>query len=159
MSLSELYHVGIVVPDIEPGAQTTFRLCWVSNGDPTSRPTPKCAPRRAPTRWSPSNSATRPRPRISSSWKNGRGLLGYAMQYSNLHHIGFFSDSLAGDSRGLEASACPLEICGRAGEQAPRMFSYHRDPLGVRFEYVDAASRTMMEDFLFKAPSGSDGAP
>ena len=38
------------------------------------------------------------------------------------------------------------------------MFSYHRDPLGVRFEYVDAASRTMMEDFLFKAPSGSDGA-
>jgi hypothetical protein len=152
VSLSELYHVGIVVPDIESGRARLSSLLGVDwgpivesdtqirhgTGDDeivslrlcysTSPPHLELVEERAGTPW-------------------------VCNEFSNLHHIGFFSDSLDGDSRQLTTSACPLEICGREGDGAPRMFAYHRDPLGVRIEYVDAASRAMMAEYLFKSPS------
>jgi hypothetical protein len=30
------------------------------------------------------------------------------------------------------------------------MFAYHRDPTNVRVEFVDAASRSVMEQFIFR---------
>ena len=52
------------------------------------------------------------------------------------------------------ASGCPLQLCGRAGDDAPVSFAYHRNELGVRFELVDA---TMREDmaFLFEPDPGA----
>ena len=50
MSLSELYHVGIVVPDIDVARRTTFVSAGHRMGTRRSRRTPKCALRRAPTR-------------------------------------------------------------------------------------------------------------
>jgi hypothetical protein len=152
MGLSELYHVGIVVPDIESAreritsllgvdwgpiveseteirsgagddAVISLRLCYSTSG-----PHLELVEERAGTPW-------------------------VCNEFSNLHHIGFFSDALEGDSQLLTSTACPLEICGREGGGAPRMFAYHRDPLGVRIEYVDAASRAMMTEYLFKGPS------
>ena len=70
-------------------------------------------------------------------------------EYSNLHHIGFWSDDLIADSTDLAGSGCPLQLCGRAGEQAPASFAYHRNDLGVRIEIVDAAMRDAMS-FLFQ---------
>ncbi len=70
-------------------------------------------------------------------------------EHSNLHHIGFWSDDLAGDSIDLGTGGCPLQLCGRAGDEAPVSFAYHRDEvLGVRLELVDAAMRDAMA-FLF----------
>jgi len=71
--------------------------------------------------------------------------------YSNLHHIGFWADGLPAAHDHLVASACPLELAGVGGAEAdaaaavPAMFTFHRDPLGVRFELLDAAVRPMME--------------
>jgi len=70
-------------------------------------------------------------------------------EYSNLHHIGFWSDDLVADSSDLIGSGCPLQFCGRAGEQAPASFAYHRNDLGVRIEIVDADMRDAMS-FLFQ---------
>jgi hypothetical protein len=152
MGLSELYHVGIVVPDIESGCARLSSLLGVKWGPTvesetqirngagddevislrlcysTSAPHLELVEERAGTPW-------------------------VCNEFSNLHHIGFFSDSLDGDSQLLTSTACPLEICGRESEVAPRMFAYHRDPLGVRIEYVDAASRALMADYLFKSPT------
>lgn len=70
-------------------------------------------------------------------------------EHSNLHHIGFWSDDLAGDSAAVTAGGCPLQLCGRDGEHAPVSFAYHRDEdLGVRVELVDATIRDAMA-FLF----------
>jgi hypothetical protein len=69
--------------------------------------------------------------------------------YSNLHHIGFWSDDLTLDSAVLADSGCPLQLCGRAGREAPVSFAYHRNQLGVRVEIVDAAMREAMS-FLFQ---------
>ena len=73
-------------------------------------------------------------------------------EHSNIHHIGYWTDALPNDSDAFRASQCPLQICGRDGAQAPVQFAYHRDPLGVRFELVDAAMKPMMEEFMFRAP-------
>ena len=57
---------------------------------------------------------------------------------SNLHHIGFWSDSLGDQSGAFSAAGCPLQLCGRAGGTAPTSFAYHRDnDLGIRMELVD----------------------
>lgn len=70
--------------------------------------------------------------------------------HSNLHHIGFWSDDLPAHSGALTASGCPMQLCGRAGDQAPTMFAYHGvGDLGVRVEVVDAAMRDAMA-FLFE---------
>ena len=70
-------------------------------------------------------------------------------EHSNLHHIGFWSDDLPHDSARLAGSGCPLQLCGRAGTQAPVSFAYHRNDLGVRMEVVDATIREAMA-FLFQ---------
>jgi hypothetical protein len=68
---------------------------------------------------------------------------------SNLHHIGFWSDDLPGASARLSELGCPMQLCGRAGAEAPRSFAYHYGALGVRIEVVDAALRSTMESLLF----------
>lgn len=76
-------------------------------------------------------------------------------EYSNLHHVGFWSARLGDDSTGLARAGCPLQLCGRAVRDAPASFAYHRDPvLGVRIELVDAAMRDTMA-FLFQPEAAS----
>ncbi len=74
-------------------------------------------------------------------------------EHSNLHHIGFWSDDLPAESSRLDAIGCPLQLCGRAGEDAPVSFAYHRNDFGVRIEVVATAMREAMS-FLF-LPDGS----
>jgi Glyoxalase/Bleomycin resistance protein/Dioxygenase superfamily len=74
-------------------------------------------------------------------------------RYSNLHHIGFWSDDLGADGAGLTTSGCPLQLCGRAGDEAPVSFAYHRNDLGVRVEIVDRSMREVM-GFLFQPGTG-----
>jgi catechol 2,3-dioxygenase-like lactoylglutathione lyase family enzyme len=73
-------------------------------------------------------------------------------EHSNLHHIGVWTDALPADSAHYSELRCPLQLCGHDADTAPIQFAYHRDPLGVRIELVDAAMKPMMEEFMFKAP-------
>ena len=72
--------------------------------------------------------------------------------YSNLHHIGYWSDDLPADSAHLSGSGCPLQLCGVGGTAAPSQFAYHQGDLGVRIEVVDAGLRQAMS-FLFTPPA------
>jgi len=74
-------------------------------------------------------------------------------EHSNLHHIGFWSDDLTGDSTALNGAGCPLQLCGRSGDHAPVSFAYHRNDLGVRIEIVDTTMRDAM-GFLFSPDAG-----
>ncbi len=74
--------------------------------------------------------------------------------HSNLHHLGFWSDDLPTESARLAGIGCPLQLCGRAGDDAPVSFAYHRNRSGVRIEVVATAMREAMESFLF-LPDGS----
>lgn len=78
-------------------------------------------------------------------------------EHSNLHHLGFFVGVLGGEADRLVGAGCPLEIMGGQGEGPPESFTYHRDPLGVRVELVDAALRTLMEEHMFRPPPAGHG--
>jgi catechol 2,3-dioxygenase-like lactoylglutathione lyase family enzyme len=75
-------------------------------------------------------------------------------EHSSLHHVGFWSDDMRGESTKLSEAGCPLQLAGRAGSAAPVQFAYHRDTeLGVRIELVDSAMREAMA-FLFTPDQG-----
>jgi catechol 2,3-dioxygenase-like lactoylglutathione lyase family enzyme len=74
-------------------------------------------------------------------------------EHSNLHHIGFWTDDLPGDSARLARAGCPLQLAGRSGDVAPHTFAYHGDDAGIRIEVVDAAARHAM-GFLFRPEAG-----
>jgi methylmalonyl-CoA/ethylmalonyl-CoA epimerase len=73
-------------------------------------------------------------------------------EHSNLHHVGFWSDSLATDVDALAAHGCPLQLSGRSGDRAPVQSAYHRDPLGFTVELVDIANQVHLEQSLFTSP-------
>ncbi len=74
---------------------------------------------------------------------------------SNLHHVGFWVDGLGDRSATLNGAGCPLQLCGRSGDQVPVSFAYHRDEeLGIRVELVDSAMREGMQ-FLFEPENGT----
>ena len=60
------------------------------------------------------------------------------------HQLGFFVDHLAKKSSELAKAGFAREACACAEGQAPALFAYHNDPLGIRIEIVD---RSIFGDF------------
>ncbi|HXY90965.1 MAG TPA: VOC family protein [Acidimicrobiia bacterium] len=151
MSLSEMYHVGIVVPDLDAARARFAELLGVTwapvvEGDIEIRdgggkdlvvPNRICYSTQAP---------------YLELIQEVPGTPWVCNEHSNLHHIGFFSGALAADSAHLSAAACPLELLDGHGDAPPTTFTYHRDPLGVRVEFVNTELRATMEQFMFRAP-------
>jgi catechol 2,3-dioxygenase-like lactoylglutathione lyase family enzyme len=154
-ALGSHYHVGIVVADIESARERladrlgvtwgpVLHLDSVSfrdgNGTDLELPNTIC--------YSTGNPAL-------ELVQETPGSVWVRNEHSNLHHIGFWTDGLAGDSAALGPAGCPLQLCGRSGDVAPVSFAYHRDEeLGFRFELVDVAIREAMA-FLFQPDSGA----
>jgi len=147
-----LYHVGIVVPDVEAAMVHFTELLGVvwgpivetdaidirdADGNDLTLPNTICFSTAAP---------------YLELIQELPGSVWVCNEHSNLHHVGFWTDALPSDSETLTASQCPLQICGREGAQVPVGWAYHRDPLGVRIELVDTAMQPMMEEFMFRAP-------
>ena len=148
----ELYHVGIVVPDVESAKAHFTELLGVVWG-------PVVEVDGFDVRDADGNDLTLPNKLCYSTVapylelvQEVPGTVWVCNEHSNIHHFGVWTDSLPSDSAAFSASACPLQLCGRDGAQAPTQFAYHRDPLGVRIELVDIAMKPMMEEFMFKAP-------
>ncbi len=151
-----LYHVGIVVPDLDAAQARLSDLLGVTWG-------PVVDIAALDFRDADGNDLTLPNKLCYSTSdphlelvEEVPGSVWVCNEHSNLHHIGYYTDSLAADSTRLTESVCPLQICGRQGTVAPTQFSYHRDPLGVRIELVDSALREVMETFMFQ-PVNPDG--
>ncbi len=150
MVSSAHYHIGIVVPDLEAGlARLTelFGVTWGPIVEVDTLPIRDASGREleVPNRLCYSTSA----PHLELI-EEIPGTVWECNDYSNLHHIGFWSESLTADSTRFSASECPLQICGRDGNVAPTTFAYHRDPLGIRIELVDVDMKAIMEESLFK---------
>ena len=73
-------------------------------------------------------------------------------EHSNLHHIGVFSTALVDESGRFSSVQCPLELTDGRGDSPPVMWAYHRDPLGVRIEIVNDELRPVMEQYMWRAP-------
>jgi len=155
--LGRLYHVGIVVPDIEVAKEHLGELLGLSwgpvihvdafdarafdaeggNGTDIVVPNTLCYSTEAP---------------HIELVEEVPGTVWECNEHSNLHHIGVWTDALPEDSANYAELRCPLQLCGRDADGGLQQFAYHRDPLGVRIELVDIAMKPMMEEFMFKAP-------
>jgi hypothetical protein len=150
MSLDEYFHVGIVVPDIHTARDRFTELlgvAWgpvmvndieVRDGDgERTVPNTMCYSTTAP---------------YLELIQEVAGTPWVCNEYSNLHHIGFFTDALADETTRLGAARCPLEMMDGTGDGPPWVWAYHRDPLGVRVEIVNTEMRPMMEQFMWRVP-------
>jgi catechol 2,3-dioxygenase-like lactoylglutathione lyase family enzyme len=63
---------------------------------------------------------------------------------SGIHHLGFWSDDVAGDGEALAHSGYVLEAAGVDGGRN-RHWAYHRSPEGPRIELVASAIRPLLE--------------
>lgn len=150
MALHELFHIGIVVPDLDAGCERFTELLgleWgpvmqndieIRDGDGRARVVPNRI------RYS----TTAPHFELIQECP---GTPWVCNEHSNLHHVGIFTDALVADSGDLAAASCPLELMDGGADALPSMFIYHRDPLGVRLELVNVEMRPMMEQHMFRA--------
>ena len=151
MSLTEYFHVGIVVPDLEVAQQRLTELLGVGWGpvlvndidirdaDGVERVVPNkiCYSTASP---------------YIELIEEVPGTPWVCNEHSNLHHIGVFSDQLVHQSERFHAAQCPLELMDGRGDGPPEMWAYHRDPLGVRIEIVNEELRPAMEQFMWVTP-------
>ena len=155
--LGQLYHVGIVVPDIEVAKAHLTDLLGISWGPVVE--TEALDLRAFEGDGGDGHDVVLPNtlcysvepPHIELVLEVP-GSVWECNEHSNLHHIGVWTDALPEDSARYAELRCPLQLCGRADDGSLQQFSYHRDPLGVRIELVDAAMKPLMEEFMFKAP-------
>lgn len=141
LNATDLYHTGVVVPDIEKGKT------WFTGI--------------AGHRWTETQAYD-----LTVRLADGERVLPLRFAYSldgphlelvqeipgtpwtpaghiATHHLGYFCDDLPTTSKRLEEAGFPLEACAVV-DGAMSIFAYHLDPSGVRIEIVD---RTRMPDF------------
>ncbi|KDU93999.1 VOC family protein [Amycolatopsis mediterranei] len=141
LNAADLYHTGIVVPDLEA---SMARLAEVAGY-----------------RWTTIQSAE-----LTIRLADGERILTLRYAYSldgphlelvqeipgtpwtaaprvATHHLGYFCDDVPATSKLLEESGFAFEA-GAVLEGTPSLFAYHLDPSGVRIEVVD---RGLIPDF------------
>ena len=147
MRLSEMYHVGIVVPDVEAGRRRLTELLGTVWGPivETEMKVRDGAGAASTVQLKMCYSTETPYLELI---EERPGTPYVCNPVSNLHHIGFFSGDLDADSSALSGAQCPIDLAPSEEESAAVGWVYHRDPLGIRFELVDAATRSGMQEFL-----------
>ena len=146
-----MYHVGIVVPDLDAGRARFTQLLGAEWG-PIVENDIEIRDGDGNDLVVPNRICYSTEPPYLELIQEVPGTPWVCNEHSNLHHIGFFTDALVADSGVLTAVMCPLELLDGHGDAPPSTFTYHRDPLGVRVEFVNVDIRPMMEQFMFRAP-------
>lgn len=138
----DLYHTGIVVPDLDAAMATLGALAGYE--------------------WIKPMSYTLPF-RTSSGVRELTSTIVYSLQSPHIelvqevpgspwtaapgnavHHLGYFSDDLAESARALEANGFSLEMTADAPGSDLSLFAYFTDASGTRIEIVD---RALFPDF------------
>jgi hypothetical protein len=140
MALSRsYYHVGIVVPELEPAREHLTELLGIRWGPIMERGSVETFYGKNGEKLNPlrlSYSIDEPYIELIQHTPDSIWELN---EHSNLHHIGFWSDAIPDDSRSMAATGCPLDICFRDEHDQPAFFAHHRSKLGFWVEMVDAA--------------------
>jgi hypothetical protein len=143
MPEDSFFHVGMIVPRLEPALEELGNLLGLSWRPIIDAVVPVHEPGGADRtlRLRFAYSVAAPHLEVieavpDSAWALSEG--------SNLHHLGFWSDDVPGDAARFEQARCPLEVCMTGPDDRwPVGFSYHRGH-GVRLELVDRASRAVL---------------
>ena len=151
MSVSEYFHVGIVVPEIHAARARFTDLLGVEWGPVMENDIDVRDDDRVE-RVVPNTICYSTAPPYLELIEEVPGTPWVCNEHSNLHHIGVFSEALVDESARFSGVQCPLELMDGKGDAPPVMWAYHRDPLGVRIEIVNDELRPVMEQFMWRAP-------
>ncbi|MGI5460194.1 VOC family protein [Streptomyces sp. CA-249302] len=141
LSATDLYHTGIVVPDLEAWK---IRMSEVAGHRWTETMSAELPVRLADgervlkLRYTYSLDA----PHIELV-QEIPGTPWTASAHNATHHLGYFCDDLTATSKRLEEAGFALEACAIV-DGAPSIFAYHLAPSGIRIEIVE---RTVIPDF------------
>jgi hypothetical protein len=157
MALSNsFYHVGIVVPEVEPAQRHLTEMLGIEWGPVMERGSIETiysddGEILNPLRLSYSISP----PHIELIQHTPNSIWEFNEHHSNLHHIGFWSDTLVADSQAMSRSRCPLGVHFRDVDGAPEHFVFHRSPLGFNVELVDLGLKPQVEATMLIPPPSS----
>jgi hypothetical protein len=135
VAAESFFHVGVIVPELEPALKGFSELLGYSWRPTVESPVDVHEPGRGERTLHIRFAYSQEAPHLEvieaipdSPWALSEG--------SNIHHLGFWSDSVAAGSERLEGFGCPLEI-GSTG------FAYHH-ALGVRVELLDRRAQSVL---------------
>jgi catechol 2,3-dioxygenase-like lactoylglutathione lyase family enzyme len=137
---ADLYHIGIVVPDIESAAKRLTAVAgytWTKPIEATMAVTTSDGDIEVPFRFVYSVQA----PHLEVV-QEVPGTVWTAPTGGAAHHLGYWVDDIAGTAAALEAAGYRQEA--RPAGDALSAFAYYLDPAGVRIEIVD---RALFPDF------------
>jgi Glyoxalase/Bleomycin resistance protein/Dioxygenase superfamily len=152
----DLYHTGIVVPDID----AAMARLTASGGY----------------QWTTAQSYTLPF-RTTSGTRELTSTFVYSVQAPHLelinevpgspwttapgraiHHLGYFTDDLAGTARALEDNGFTFEATAAVSDAELALFAYYVDAFGTRIEIVDRALFPDFVAFVKSMAAQPDGA-
>lgn len=139
---ADLYHTGIVVPDVEAAMARMSEVAGYGWTKPLSAELPirmADGERVLTLRYAYSLDA----PHIELV-QEVPGTPWTATVHAATHHLGYFCDDVPATSKRLEAAGFALEACAVLNGNAPAVFAYHLAPTGERIEIVE---RALMPDF------------
>ncbi|MET7473826.1 VOC family protein [Streptomyces sp. NPDC005648] len=141
LSAADLYHTGIVVPDIEAWKARMAEVAghrWTETMTGDLRIRTADGERPLLLRYAYSLDA----PHLELV-QEIPGTPWTAAERIATHHLGYFCDDVPTTSKRLAEAGFPLEACAVVDGE-PSLFAYHLDPSGVRIEIVD---RALIPDF------------
>ncbi len=141
MTFVDLYHVGIVVRDLDAAAEELTRLLGLDFARPRAeslRLRTAAGPADCTFRFTYSRGATGPALELIEATPGSPWWPGEGPAVPEIHHLGFWAPDFPERVAALEAGGAPVEVTVRGGAQ-PRLFTYHRTVHGPRIELVDGA--------------------
>jgi catechol 2,3-dioxygenase-like lactoylglutathione lyase family enzyme len=143
------FHVGMIVPELEPALEQLTRLFGYSWQDVVSHDSELYLPEAGGTRLVPMRLAISREEPFLEVIQAAEGTPWVVNEGSNLHHLGFWTDDLVADAAEVRAAACPMAVCrtGPSGDPTkPVSMSYHRG-LGTYLELLDVINRPRFYGF------------
>jgi len=142
LNADDLYHTGIVVSDLDAAMAKLTRVSGHQWTTPLSLTLPvETEAGQLDVEFRATYSLQAPHVELV---REIPGTIWASVPGNAAHHLGFFVDDLAKKSSELAGAGFAREACACAESQAPVVFAYHKDPLGIRIEIVD---RSIFGDF------------
>lgn len=142
LNAEDLYHTGIVVPDLEAATERFSTMAGYSWTRPIEGPLAiRTADGRQTVDFRFAYSLQQPHIELIQEVP---GTPWVARSNNAVHHLGYFTDDLATTASALQAHGFTLELCPAGDDEAPSIFAYYLSPDAVRVEIVD---RNIMGDF------------
>jgi hypothetical protein len=144
MNAHDHFHIGIVVDDFETTLEMLAALFGYRWCDEIGGPTPVTLPQGpAVLELKFTYSMTSPRVEVIRSVP---GTLWTPVAGSGIHHVGYWSDDVAGDSAELGRRGFVTEATGMDPDGAP-YWAFHSRPAGPRIELVSRAVQPALERY------------